>query len=96
MVHGSCISIGCYAMTDKKIEEIFALVVSAFKNGQKYFRIHIFPFRMTSENMTSHHHSKWHEFWKNLKQGYDFFEDNGHMPPNVTVKNKRYVFEPLK
>ena len=29
MVHGDCISIGCYAMTDAYINEIYALTVSA-------------------------------------------------------------------
>jgi murein L,D-transpeptidase YafK len=92
MVHGSCVSIGCYAMTNKNIEEIFASVVAAFENGQPYFRVHIFPFRMTKENMKIYQYSKWYKFWQNLKQGYDFFENNGHVPPNVAVKNKLYVF----
>ncbi len=92
MVHGSCVSIGCYAMTDTGIEEIFALIVSALKNNQQSFKVHIFPFRMTAENMTHHRHSPWYEFWQNLKQGYDFFENNGHIPPHVAAKNKKYVF----
>ncbi len=94
MVHGSCVSIGCYAMTDKNIEEIFALADASLRNGQRFFRVHIFPFRMTDENMNKHKFSGWYKFWKNLKEGYDFFEENGHNPPNVEVKNKRYVFEP--
>ena len=93
MVHGSCVSIGCYAMTDKGIEEIFALADASFRNGQGFFRVHIFPFRMTDKNMNGHKYSKWHKFWQNLKEGYDFFEENGHIPPNVKVKNTRYVFE---
>jgi murein L,D-transpeptidase YafK len=94
MVHGSCVSIGCYAMTDKGIEEIFTLADAALCNGQPFFRVHIFPFPMTEENMRKHVNSKWYEFWKNLKEGYDFFEEGGHNPPNVEVKNKQYVFGP--
>ncbi len=56
--------------------------------------VSIFPFRMTDENMNKHKYSEWYKFWKSLKEGYDFFEKNGHNPPNVKVKNKRYVFEP--
>lgn len=93
MVHGSCVSIGCYAMTDEGIEEIYALADTALRNGQRFFRVHIFPFRMTNENMKKHSKSKWFKFWENLKEGYDFFEENGHNPPNVEVGNKRYVFE---
>jgi len=92
MVHGNCVSIGCYAMTDKKIEEIYAIADAALRNGQSFFRAHIFPFRMTIENMQRHRNSKWYLFWRNLKEGYDFFEKDGNTPPNVEVENRRYVF----
>ncbi len=94
MVHGSCVSIGCYAMTDKGIEEIFALADASLRNGQHFFRVHIVLFQMTEKNINEHKLSEWYKFWENLKEGYDFFERNGHNPPNVKVKNKRYVFEP--
>ena len=94
MVHGKCVSIGCYAMTDRGIEEIFAVADASLRKGQRFFRVHIFPFRMTDKNMDKHKYSEWYKFWENLKEGYDFFEKNGHNPPNVKVKNKRYVFEP--
>jgi len=92
MVHGNCVSIGCYAMTNEKIEEIYAIADAALRNGQSFFRVHIFPFRMTSENMQRHRNSKWYPFWQNLKEGYDFFDKNGNTPPNIEVENRRYVF----
>ena len=91
MVHGSCVSIGCYAMTDRYIDEIYTLAYAAFEHGQAYFRVHIFPFAMTDENLQKHVNHYWYYFWKNLKEGYDFFEEK-KMPPNVQVANKRYVF----
>ncbi len=90
MVHGNCVSIGCYAMTDKKIEEIYALVETALKNGQKFVPVHIFPFRMTEVNMAEHSENKWFNFWMNLKEGYDYFEAQG-LPPTIEIKEKRYV-----
>ncbi|MBE9512291.1 MAG: murein L,D-transpeptidase [Bacteroidetes bacterium] len=92
MVHGSCVSIGCYAMTNEKIEEIYAIADLAFRNGQSFFRVHIFPFKMTDENMEKQINSEWYLFWQNLKQGYDFFE-KFRVPPNVEVMNGQYVFE---
>lgn len=92
MVHGSCVSIGCYAMTDPAIEEIYLLSEGALNAGQPYFRVHIFPFRMTDANMERHQRAAWYAFWRNLKEGYDAFSAS-HIPPNVIVKNKRYVFE---
>lgn len=92
MVHGSCVSIGCYAMTDDGIEKIYAIADAAFHGGQSFFRVHILPFKMNKENMEKHKESKWIEFWNNLKEGYDFFEKN-KIPPNVEVSNKKYIFE---
>jgi murein L,D-transpeptidase YafK len=34
MVHGGCRSVGCYAMTDYQMEEIYGLVEEAFRAGQ--------------------------------------------------------------
>lgn len=93
MIHGNCVSIGCYAMTDERINEIYTLLNSAYTNGQPLVRIHIFPFRMTNTAMELDgvKNSSWYSFWKNLKEGYDFFEQK-KTPPNVEVKNKKYVF----
>ena len=91
MVHGSCVSIGCYAMTDAGIEEIYEVAEAAHGGGQTYFRVHIFPFRMTPENMKRHQDDPWRPFWENLQEGYDHFETK-RVPPNVTVVNKRYQF----
>jgi len=92
MVHGSCASIGCFAMTNNGIEEIFTLVDAAMRNDQPFFRVHIFPYKMTSENMKKHNGSESYAFWSNLKEGYDFFENNNKIPPNVEVNNGEYVF----
>lgn len=91
MVHGGRVSIGCFAMTDAKIEEIYTLCDAALRGGQKFFRVHCFPFRMTQANMTKHKDSRWFEFWQNLKIGHDWFEQKA-VPPNVTVEQKRYLF----
>jgi len=89
MVHGNCVSIGCFAMTDKNIEKIYALADAALRNGQKSFRVHVYPFRMTEENLKAYEKSKWHSFWANLKEVYDYFEKH-HRPANTFVKDKRY------
>ena len=92
MVHGDCVSIGCYAMTDAGIEQIYGLADAALDNGQEFFRVHAFPFRMNEENLSRHGDSEWHGFWLDLKQGHDLFEATG-IPPDVGVENGRYVFE---
>ncbi len=91
MIHGSDVSIGCLAMTDPKIEEIYTLCDAAHRNGQRFFRVHLFPFRMTEENLAASAGHEWEDFWKNLKEGYDHFETHGS-PPDVSVHGGRYVF----
>ena len=93
MVHGDCCSIGCYAMTNDGIDDIYTIVDAALTAGQPFFRVHIFPFHMTTENMESHNDSSWYSFWENLKEGHDFFEENNNNPPNVIVRNETYVFD---
>lgn len=90
MVHGDCTSSGCYAMTDAVIEEIFILAREALQAGQPAFQVQAFPFRMTPANMTAHKDDKWYDFWKNLKEGYDYFEIS-RLPPKVAVCEKRYL-----
>jgi murein L,D-transpeptidase YafK len=94
MVHGNCVSIGCFAMTDSGIEDIYLLAHAALTHGQPGFSVHIFPFEMRAENMKHHRNSSWFAFWNNLKQGYDRFQIDGHVPPAVTVKNGHYYFKP--
>ena len=91
MIHGSRVSIGCYAMTNQRIEEIYTLADAALQKGQPYFRVHCFPFRMTADRMNKAKGSPWLGFWQNLKEGYDAFEKT-KVPPNVMVKEKRYTF----
>ncbi|MGV6802445.1 MAG: L,D-transpeptidase family protein [bacterium] len=89
MVHGNCVSIGCYAMTDEGIEEIYKLVEASLNSGSKQVSIHIFPFHMTPENLNKHSTSVWLDFWQNLQEGYDWFDRNRY-PPRIAVVQKRY------
>jgi murein L,D-transpeptidase YafK len=90
MIHGDCTSSGCYAMTDGVMEEIFILAREALMGGQESFMIQAFPFRMTQANMAAHSQHQWYDFWRSLKEGYDYFEVT-RLQPKVTVCEKRYL-----
>jgi murein L,D-transpeptidase YafK len=92
MVHGSTASIGCFAMTNEKIEEIYTLCDAALNNGQSFFRVHSFPFRLTDQKLAAVSNHKWHGFWKELQAGYLHFEQH-HRPPNVTMDSGYYGFQ---
>lgn len=91
MIHGGCASVGCYAMTDEAMEEIYLLVEAALREGQKTVPVHLFPFRLNARNMAYYQNHEWMPFWENLKQGYDIFELS-HIPPNVDVRKWEYAF----
>jgi murein L,D-transpeptidase YafK len=91
MVHGSCSSRGCYAMTDEIISEVFAVARESFAGGQRTFQFQAYPFRMTAENMARHRADPHIEFWRNLKEGSDYFEVMRE-EPKVAVCSRRYVF----
>jgi len=93
MVHGGCGSIGCYAMTNPVIDEIWRLVTAAFAGGQQRFQVQVYPFRLTESNLSRHAGSPLSGFWTELKPGYDLFEAS-FVPPKVSVCGNRYAFAP--
>ena len=89
LVHGGCSSVGCFAMTNPVISEVFGLVRQRTQGGQKHVPVHVFPFRMTQTNLEKHQTSEWVGFWRNLKSGYNSFETT-RLPPAVSVCNGQY------
>lgn len=81
-IHGSCVSIGCLAMNDERIKEIYLMAAQAKKYGQEKIPVHIFPMKMKGP--------KWEKkcnempelisFWRNLKTVFDFFEKEKQLP----------------
>ncbi|AFH93068.1 TPA: L,D-transpeptidase family protein [Providencia stuartii] len=94
MIHGDCVSVGCYAMTDKYMSEIYQTVESAFKSGQSTIDVSIYPFRMTKENMLIHRNSSHYAFWQQLKPAYDYFQDVGK-PAQISVTSGKYAVNSL-
>jgi|CXWL01.1.fsa_nt_gi murein L,D-transpeptidase YafK len=90
MVHGNCVSIGCYAMGDVAIEEIYTLVAQAIARGQKSVPVQVFPFRFDADWRARMADSEWLDFWSQLEAGYRAFEDAG-VPPRIRVVEGRYV-----
>jgi len=90
MIHGNCVSVGCYAMTDAYMDEIYTYVEAALRNGQQRVEVGIYPFRMTESNMQRHRYSSYFNFWKELQPGYTQFAQT-KMPPSVSVSGGKYV-----
>lgn len=89
MVHGDCISRGCYAMTDDNMEELYTIATLNFEAGHDNFDFHAFPFRMTAANLRRHGKNRWMTFWLELRNGYSAFEAS-KKPPLIQGKTDGY------
>jgi murein L,D-transpeptidase YafK len=89
MVHGNCVSIGCYAMGDAQIEQIYTLLDAALHGGQRRVEVHVFPFRFDRPPQADWRTQQWGYFWLNLKEGFDAFERT-HVPPEINLQEQRY------
>jgi murein L,D-transpeptidase YafK len=93
MIHGGCVSEGCYAIGDNNIEELFYFINQAINHGQETVDIHIFPFKMSESNLSRHRLSEHYDFWRQLKPAFDYFEKN-KMPPFIYISEGKYFIFP--
>lgn len=91
MVHGGCSSIGCYAITDESVDEVYAMLEAALNRGQEAVDVHVFPFELTATALAAEGGQTWLGFWRNLKQGRDLFFAEG-VPPKVGACRGEYRF----
>jgi murein L,D-transpeptidase YafK len=83
-LHGSCASIGCIAIEDEPIEEVYLIAIDAKKRP---IRFDLFPTRLTDDALKSLEEQPHAAFWKELKPFYDGFEQ-GHRPVPFKVNGK--------
>lgn len=91
MLHGHCASIGCYAMTDARIAEIYTLVYKALEAGQEKINLDIFPFYMDDLHLQTFASSPFMPLWRTMKPGYDLFEKY-RLPVSPRVVRDEYRF----
>jgi murein L,D-transpeptidase YafK len=94
MVHGGCSSVGCYAITDAGVDEVYAMGEAALANGQDGVDVHVFPFAMSIEAVAAARAAghRWADFWDNLLEGHEIFAGDQRVP-RVAACNGRYVFD---
>jgi len=89
-LHGNCASIGCIAITDGPIEQVYLMAADA---KVRRLPIHIFPRRLA--DLAGLEKSPHLEFWKQLQPGYLDFEKT-RRPPMVKVDAKTGAYAVLK
>ncbi|MFT3770245.1 MAG: L,D-transpeptidase family protein [Minicystis sp.] len=91
MIHGRCASVGCLAMTDERIQEIW-IAATALRYAGGVVHVHIFPSRDMKGLLAANEHPEHRAFWENLQEGKDFFESRKRLPTVRVEPDGRYRF----
>ena len=94
-IHGGCNSAGCLALTDDGIKEVYWLSVEAKGTGQNRIPVHIFPTRLTDEELPRLAQAFRRtpgvlRFWQGLKPGFEYFEREHRVPRMNVTGNGTY------
>jgi murein L,D-transpeptidase YafK len=92
LMHGRCASIGCISMTDERIEEIYLVGWAAFLQGAPT-HVHIFPSRDFDALLRDPKWAAHHEFWREIRVGFDAFEKDKRLPDVRIDAEGRYVVD---
>ena len=90
MIHGSCVSVGCLAMSDERIEELWLMVSAVYR--RRRIPVHIFPSCDMAKMIASTRDRELKSFWGNLKEGLDSFELRRIVPRVSSDRKGRYRF----
>ena len=91
LMHGSCASIGCISMTDERMEELYLMAWSTFRDSGARTHVHIFPGRDLDGLIADAEHAEHHAFWRELAAGKGAFERTGRIPRIQIEPDGRYV-----
>jgi len=94
-IHGACVSLGCIAITDDKIKELYTLASQAQSNGQTMIRTDIFPIQFDNEiSVTQLHELADYQsnkaFWENLEEVFFDFENTKKLREIQVNEKGRY------
>lgn len=96
-IHGSCVSVGCIAVQNYDIEEIFALTTAVKNVGQDFIPVHVFPARYNKKESIEYlvnaikDKPELIQFNKNLRPVFEYFETKKELPIILVNKKGEYV-----
>lgn len=88
LIHGKCGSIGCFAIQDRNVEEVYGAVKAAMQNGQVRVPVLSLPFRFA---LVEADPSDLGEFWTDLRRA-DLLFERDRLPPSAWICDSRYYF----
>ena len=96
-IHGNCVSVGCIAINDLQIDELYILASYAKANGQDFIPVHVFPVKYTEKKSMNYlaqatkDNEGLKKFAFNLKIIFDYFEEKKQLPVILINKKGEYL-----
>ncbi|MFA8450489.1 MAG: murein L,D-transpeptidase family protein [Bacteroidales bacterium] len=95
-IHGSCVSVGCLAITDDRIKEVYLFCLLAKMAKQKSIPVSIFPSYLTNSNLSQlkkefHTETDYIALWDELKTAFDYFNSTKQLPKVKFQKDGRHL-----
>ena len=96
-IHGNCASVGCIAITDLPIEEVYILTSYARGAGQDYIPVHVYPIRYNEKKSQEYLgnaiklNPSLQRFAERLKDAYNYFEEKKQLPVITVTPKGEYI-----
>ncbi len=90
LIHGRCRSIGCFALSDANVEEVYEAVRSALAAGQRQVQVVALPLRFRNKSVEAPPDLP--GFWQDLSREEALFHRD-RVPAPAWLCGGRYVFE---
>jgi murein L,D-transpeptidase YafK len=91
LIHGKCGSVGCFAIQDNNVEEVYDAVRAALQNGQVSIPVLALPFSFATYAPAVEDTLRLNEFWSDLRRA-DILFNRDRVPPTAWVCDGRYYF----
>ncbi len=98
-IHGDCITVGCLPITDIPIEELYIMATYATNAGQDFIPVHIFPINYSDAQSMEYlafatkKNQPLQRFAVNLKEVFDYFEENRQLPVIMVNTKGEYILD---
>ncbi len=101
-IHGDCVSVGCLAINDEQIEEVYLLAALARNFGQEFIPVHIFPGKFNASKSRdtiaklAKDNPDYTSFLTAMRKVFYYFEKEKELPA-IMVNNKgNYVVDDVE
>jgi murein L,D-transpeptidase YafK len=91
LIHGGCGSIGCFAIKNENVEDVYGAVRAALRGGQAYVPVLALPFRFSALAPDKEDTLYMSQFWADLRRA-DLLFERDRLPPVAWICDGRYLF----